>query len=96
MEWEVIKTLWNFALTACAGLIVYFYNNVVEKQKELHKRTEDLHEHLTDKTDQLQKEIHTVKLDYVAKSEILRIEQRIDTRFNEMQTFLTTVLGVKK
>lgn len=81
MEWEAIKLIWNAALTIGGGLIAYFYNEIVKKLDKAQEKIE-----------KLQAEINAVKLQYVEKSEIQRIEQRIDTRFLEMREFITQIL----
>lgn len=81
MDVESFKLIWNAALTIGGAVIAYFYNEITKK-----------YEKVFDKAEKLQHEINTVKLQYVEKSEIQRIEQRIDARFLEMREFITQIL----
>lgn len=81
MEWDAIKLIWNAALTIGGGLVAYFYSDIMKKLQKSDERTE-----------KLQNELNDVKLKYVEKSEIERIEKRIDTRFLEMREFITQIM----
>lgn len=80
-EIEIVKLIWNALLTVGGGLVIYFYNDIVKKSEKLNNKVEEL-----------QKELNAVKIEYVEKSEIQRIEQRIDSRFMEMREFIVQIL----
>ena len=63
----------------------FLWNNLMEKHKNSNEQISDL-----------QKEVTKVKVEYVQKEEIHRIEQRIDNRFAEMKEFFSHVVRHSK
>lgn len=81
MEWEAFKFLWTTVLTIGMGVIGFIWKSLIDK---VHKTENELAN--------LSKELTKVKVDYVQKEEINRIEGRIDTRFNEMKEFILQIV----
>ena len=81
MEWEAFKFIWTTVLTVGMAIIGFIWKNLVDKVEKAHDRTENL-----------EKELTKVKVEYVQKEEINRIESRIDTRFVEMKEFILQIV----
>lgn len=81
MEWEAFKFIWTTVLTLGMGVIGFIWKNLMEKVDKAH-----------DKTENLERELTKVKVEYVQKEEINRIENRIDTRFVEMKEFILQIV----
>ena len=81
MEWEAFKFIWTTVLTVGMGVIGFIWKNLMDKVEKGHE-----------KTDALERELTKVKVDYVQKEEINRIENRIDTRFVEMKEFILQIV----
>jgi hypothetical protein len=81
MEWEAFKFIWTTVLTVGMAIIGFIWKNLVDKVEKVHDRAENL-----------EKELTKVKVDYVQKEEINRIENRIDTRFVEMKEFILQIV----
>ena len=84
MEWSAITLLWNTFLTVSAFLLGIIWKNLMDRVEAAEKQGQEL-----------QHEINKVEIDYVERSEIARIEDRIDNRFDQIQTFFISILEKK-
>lgn len=81
MEWDLVKLIWSSVLTIAVAVFGMLWRNLMEK--------------INDNTQMLKhidNELTKVKVDYVQKEEIHRIETRIDQRFSEMKEFFTEII----
>lgn len=81
MEFEMLKLIWNSALTVVAAIGALLWKSVSDKIDTYGKKTEEV-----------QSELVKVKVDYVQKNELHRIEERIDKRFEEMKQFFSNIV----
>lgn len=81
MEWELIKLVWSSVLTISVAVIGMLWRNLMEKIADTHSMLQ-----------RIDTELNRVKVEYVQKEEIHRIESRIDQRFSEMKEFFTEII----
>jgi Tfp pilus assembly protein PilO len=81
MEWDLIKLVWSSVLTIVVAIFGMLWRSMVEKLQDSHE-----------KLNILERELTKVKVEYVQKEEIHRIESRIDQRFSEMKEFFTEIV----
>ena len=82
IEWfPVVKDLLIAIYTLVLGIAAYAYR---QGQKQM--------ERLENRQDELTKELNTVKLKYLEKTEIEKIETRIDKRFDEMRELVLSLI----
>ena len=81
MEWDLLKLIWSSALTIVVAIFGMLWRGMMEKLQDNHE-----------KLNTLDKELTKVKVEYVQKEEIHRIESRIDQRFSEMKEFFTEIV----
>ncbi len=80
MEWDLLKLVWSSALTIVVAIFGMLWRGMMEKLQDNQE-----------KLNTIDKELTKVKVEYVQKEEIHRIESRIDQRFNEMKDFFTEI-----
>jgi Tfp pilus assembly protein PilO len=81
MEWDLIKLVWSSVVTIVVAIFGMLWRSMVEKLQDNHE-----------KLNILERELTKVKVEYVQKEEIHRIESRIDQRFSEMKEFFTEIV----
>jgi Tfp pilus assembly protein PilO len=81
MEWDLIKLVWSSVLTIVVAIFGMLWRSMVEKLQDSHE-----------KLNIIERELTKVKVEYVQKEEIHRIEARIDQRFSEMKEFFTEIV----
>lgn len=81
MEWDIIKLIWSSVLTIAVAVFGMIWRNMMEKISDNHEMIKRIDSELT-----------KVKVEYVQKEEIHRIEARIDQRFSEMKEFFTEII----
>jgi len=77
MEWDMFKFIWSTVLTIGMAVVGFIWKIIADKVEKGHQ---DI--------DALEKELMKVKVDYVQKEEINRIEARLDSRFSEMKELI--------
>jgi|688.fasta_scaffold483809_3 hypothetical protein len=81
---DLIKVLWMFITAFFIPLAAWAWNHITERINLSQE-----------KYDILTKELHDVKLQYLEKAEIEKIEARIDKRFDEMRELLLELIKTK-
>ena len=82
IEWfPIVKDLLIVIYTLVLGVAGYAYK---QGQKQM--------ERLENRQDELTKELNNVKLQYLEKTEIEKIETRIDKRFDEMRELVLSLI----
>jgi uncharacterized membrane-anchored protein YhcB (DUF1043 family) len=85
MEWQVFEFVWKVGLSVGAFIVAFVWKTLMEKVEALQKSNAAL-----------ENELNKVKREYVEKAEMVRIEHRIDRKFDEMKEYFSMVLGVTK